>query len=333
MTNKDNSKLTDETAHEAAAWFIRLRDEDLTEAEFQEWQDWLAMNSANGKAFAKAENCWAEMDNIPELPQIQPRPKKDDKHTTGLLRRFAPIAATILVILSVGFFIQNSLIVPVVTTTYQTARAEHKTIQLDDGSAINLGGRSIVNIDYSDSQRHVTLVRGEAVFDVAKNKTRPFIVQVGKGTVTAIGTKFNIHSTGKDVTVTVLEGIVEVNPDLSDTNHAITPLPRVSAGKAVSYHDNGDISEVVTTNIEAAISWEKGLLVRVDTPLAKIIEDVNRYSPREIIIGDASLNNIRFTGTVLNDGIDNWLRGLSVAYPIKVLDSGQDAILLLKKDK
>jgi len=218
------------------------------------------------------------------------------------------------------------------TTTYQTARAAHKTIRLEDGSKINLGARSIVNVNYTDSQRHLTLVRGETFFSVAKNKKRPFVVQVGTGTVTAVGTKFNIHSGNRNVTVTVLEGIVEVNPDLADYRSGTSSLPKVSAGRAVSYDNNGDISAVVKTNVAAAISWEKGLLVRVDTPLASVIADVNRYSSREIIIGDPALDNIRFTGTILSDGIDNWLRGLSIAYPIKILDTGHDAILLLRKD-
>lgn len=295
-----------------------------------EWQEWLAKNAANKKAFAHAENCWNALNNVADLPWAG----NPVWNKASLLRRFAPFTAAILVVLSIGLFIQNNMSPPLATTTYQTTRAEHKNIELDDGSHITLGARSIVNVNYSDEERHVTLVRGEAVFDVAKNKERPFIVQVGKGAVTAIGTKFNIHSSGENVTVTVLEGTVEVNPDITDNNpDPAAPLPRVSAGKAVSYHGNGFVSDVVATNVEAATSWEKGLLVRVNTSLASVIKDVNRYSSREIIIGDPSLNDIIFTGTVLNDSIDNWLRGLSVAYPIKILDSGHDAILLLKKEK
>ncbi len=329
MKNNDNIKVANNPVNEAVEWFIKLQDDDLSEANYLEWQDWLAKNEANKKAFARAEICWKDLGDVTDLPWA----KDTSKNNISLLRRFAPIAASILIILSIGVFIQQYVLTPMATTTYQTARAEHKNILLDDGSNITLGARSIVNVNYSDAERHITLVRGEAFFDVAKNKERPFIVKVGKGTVTAIGTKFNIHSSTQDVTVTVLEGIVEVNPDLTDNDFVDTAFPRVTAGKAISYHDNGFVSDIIATNLEAATSWEKGLLVRVNTSLANVIEDVNRYSSREIIIGDPSLNDIRFTGTVLNDGIDNWLRGLSVAYPIKVLDSGHDAILLLKKGK
>ncbi|MCK5425254.1 MAG: FecR domain-containing protein [Emcibacter sp.] len=333
MKNENNINYADRPVNEASEWFIKLQDSDLSNKNYLDWQKWLEKSDANKRAFARAENCWKELTNLTELPWENKIFTPKGNRPINLLRRFAPIAATILIVFSVGIFIHNDATLQPEATTYQTARAEHKSVQLADGSIINLGARSIVNVNYSDAERHITLVRGEAVFDVAKNKARPFIVQVGKGAVTAIGTKFNIHSSAQDVTVTVLEGIVEVNPDLVKNNLDVTSLPRVSAGKAVSYKSNGHISEVVTTNVDAATSWEKGLLVRVDTPLANVIEDVNRYSSREIIIGDAALTNIRFTGTVLSEGIDNWLRGLSVAYPIKVLDSGHDAILLLKKEE
>lgn len=331
---KNNNKYNTDPAAEAAEWFIRLRDDDLAEEDYRDWQQWLAVSPANKQAFAKAEKCWQALDNITDLPWNS---AGSIAATSGgrwhgrLLPFVAAMAATILIALSVGIFLQKDSPTGPEATTYQTARSQHRTVRLEDGSKINLGARSIVNVNYTRDVRHLTLVRGEAIFSVAKNKHRPFIVHVGKGTVTAVGTKFNIHSGNRGVTVTVLEGIVEVNPDLNKSTPA--PLAKVPAGKAVSYDNQGDISPVVKSNVAAAISWEKGLLVRVDTPLASVIADVNRYSSREIIIGDPALDNIRFTGTVLSDGIDNWLRGLSVAYPIKVLDSGRDAILLLKKKK
>ena len=320
---------------EAAEWFIRLHDDNLSEAEYLEWQEWLAKSPANKKAFSRAEDCWKTLDDVTDLPW----PRKKPDPALSLFRRFVPLAplaalaATLLLTLSVNLFLQSDNNIPLTATTYQTALSEHKNITLEDGSIITLGARSIINVKYSKIRRQITLVRGEAIFDVAKNKQRPFVVKAGKGTVTAIGTIFNIHSGNQGVTVTVLEGIVEVNPALSSERTKGSFHSRVVAGKAVSYHDDGNISDIVATNVEAAISWKQGLLVHVDTPLADVIEDVNRYSAREIIIGDAALSHISYTGTVLSDGIDNWLRGLSVAYPIKVLDSGHNAILLLQKEK
>ncbi len=333
MKKSDNIKFADDLANEAAEWFLKLRDDDLSRADYLEWQEWIAESDDHARAFAGAEDCWDALDNIKDLPWVNTSPPAH--MTKNYFRRIMPVAASIaaslLIALSIGLFLQKDITPSLETTSYQTARAEHKTIRLDDGSKINLGARSIINVNYSDIRRDITLVRGEAIFDVVKDKTRPFVVKTGNGTVTAIGTKFNIHSNDQNVVVTVLEGIVEVNPYPDNIIPDNASLPRVSAGKAVTYQGNGHISEVMDTNIEAAVSWEKGLLVRVDTPLASVIEDVNRYSAREIIIGDAALNDISFTGTVLNDGIDNWLRGLSVAYPIKVLDSGHNAILLLRK--
>jgi len=338
MKNENTINFTDDPVNEAAEWFIRLRDNTMSEEDYLQWQTWLAKSEANMTAFAKAEKCWNELEHITDLPwPLLPEESNGAKarHRVSPLRRFWPlaasIAATVVIILSFAVAYHFNYFSAPKATTYQTARAEHKSITLEDGSKIFLGARTIVNVNYSKMARHITLVRGEAVFDVAKNKQRPFIVKTGNGTVTAVGTKFNIHESHQNVIVTVIEGIVEVNPFIDRQKSAASPLPRVSAGKAISYLPDGYITKAAATNVDAATSWEKGLLVRVDTSLASVIEDVNRYSSREIIIGDPALNNIRFTGTVLNDGIDNWLRGLSVAYPIKVLDTGHDAILLLKK--
>ncbi len=345
MRNIKNTEFIDDIANEAAEWFLKLQSGNLSETEYLKWQQWHMASDANRQAFSRAEDCWNALDNITgvtiedlkteqniiPLSSTKREPRRFMPHRIKRnIKWAASIAAGIVIALSIGLSYQNFRTTSPDATTYQTARAEHKIINLDDGSKISLGARSIVNVDYSPMARRITLVRGEAVFDVSKDKARPFIVKTGNGTVTAIGTKFNIHTNDKNVIVTVLEGIVEVNPYLANDNIK-APLPRVAAGKAVSYRSDGFISEVVESNVEAAVSWERGLLVRVDTPLASVIEDVNRYSSREIIIGDPALNDIRFTGTVLNDGIDNWLRGLVVAYPIKVLDSGHDAILLLKK--
>ncbi|MCF6215496.1 MAG: FecR family protein [Emcibacter sp.] len=346
MTDKKNTEFIDDIANEAAEWFLKLQANDLSETEYLKWQKWHMENDANKQAFSKAEDCWNALDNITDVTLESLKAEQNiiplSSAKSGR-RRFMPhnikrhiklagsIAAALVIALSIGLSYQDFIAVSPDATTYQTARAEHKVINLDDGSKISLGARSIVNVDYSPMARRITLVRGEAVFDVSKDKTRPFIVKTGNGTVTAIGTKFNIRANDKNIIVTVLEGVVEVNPYLANDNIDRAPLPRVGAGKAVSYRSDGFISEVVKSNVEAAVSWERGLLIRVNTPLANVIEDVNRYSSREIIIGDPALNDIRFTGTVLNDGIDNWLRGLSIAYPIKVLDSGHNAILLLKK--
>ena len=248
-----DTKTTGDCTSEAAEWFIKLQDANLSEEEYLTWQNWLTESPANKEAFARAEDCWSDLDHITDLPFTDfsgGAPKPHGQNLSKHLGPFAAIAATIMIVLSLGFYVQN--IVPPVpeATSYQTERAEHKTILLKDGSTISLGGHSIVNVNFSEQNRRVTLVRGEAVFEVAKNKARPFIVHVGKGTVTAIGTKFNILSSGQNVTVTVLEGIVEINPDYGDKKPEPTPLPRVPAGQAVSYHENGYLSEIIPTNVE-----------------------------------------------------------------------------------
>ncbi|WP_417625208.1 FecR family protein [Paremcibacter congregatus] len=332
MKNKDTLDHIDDIAQDASVWFFRLQDQEPSEKLFLEWQAWLAESDTNAAAFAEVEACWTALDEVRETSMTN----KTQVNRTGHSRIWAyagAMAASVALLVSAALFTIYGDGSDVPTATYQTALSEHKTITLEDGSKITLGARSIVNVNYTEAQRQLTLVRGEAIFDVAKNKARPFIVQVGKGAVTAVGTKFNIHATERDVTVTVLEGTVEVTPLMQMASNTRARLPRVTVGETMSYAQDGTMTDVTPANVDAVTSWEQGLLVRVDTALSSVIADVNRYSSREIIIGDPELKDIKFTGTVLNNGVDDWLQGLSLAYPIKIVDTGHDAILLLKKDE
>lgn len=105
MKNNDDRKFAGEAVNEASTWFIRLLDEDLSEENYLEWQEWLAKNEANKKAFARAEDFWRDLYNDTNLPLTQKKTATSGNHTTSLLSRCAPIAATILIILAIGLFI------------------------------------------------------------------------------------------------------------------------------------------------------------------------------------------------------------------------------------
>lgn len=332
-------KISDKLMQQAADWFLALQQENVSSESCLAWQDWLNQSELNEAAFRRIEGLWSKLDLTSDLPwptekEILLDQDKDFIHKSRLqiYAYSGAIAASIVIVLAGYLSLYQDFSPLQKETTYQTAIAEHKTIKLEDGSEINIGARSIINVDYNIHRRNITLVRGEAVFKVAKDKSRPFVVNVAKGSVTAVGTAFNINSTTSNVTVTVLEGIVDVVAET--VSEKITPvsLSRVSAGNSISYNNNGQISPVTKANLDAAISWEQGLLVKINTPLEQMIDDVNRYSSKEIIIGDSKLKNIKFTGTIFEGKIDNWLKGLELGYPIKVVDTGQNTILLLAKE-
>lgn len=214
-------------------------------------------------------------------------------------------------------------------TTYQTNRGELKTIQLSDGSLVTLGGQTKVSVDYSPRARTVQLYYGEAWFEDRDLPNRPFVVTAGGGTITAVGTAFVVNRDADRVVVTVTSGIVDVAADVSGQplQHPTHDLPgprlsvvRITRGEALTY-SNRAMGPVVHANAPAATSWAHGRLIFDDVPLRYVVQNVDRYWSRKIIV-DPQAGALRFSGQIYEGGIENWLRGLPDIFPVTTQQSG-----------
>src|SRR4029077_9414852 len=87
---------------------------------------------------------------------------------------------------------------------YSTDIGERRSITLADGSTVDLNARSQLRVEFSKSERRVELLDGQALFQVAKDKQRPFIVHSGDATVRAVGTQFDVYRKDSGTTITVL---------------------------------------------------------------------------------------------------------------------------------
>src|SRR5262249_46468625 len=155
----------------------------------------------------------------------------------------------------------------------------------------------------SDS-RALTLLRGEAFFQVAKNRAWPFIVRAGTTQVTAVGTAFNVRMSDNRTVVAVTEGRVEVatapKPSALPTAHA-PAAPRltaqVSAGEAISYVDDGNLQVLPSAEAPLATAWLNGRRQYRNEPLRYVLADVDRYTGKKIEVAGAA-GELRFTGTL-----------------------------------
>src|SRR5690606_12600450 len=97
-------------------------------------------------------------------------------------------------------------------TLYRTAVGERLAVTLDDGSVLTLNTDSRALVQYGDGIRGVTLEKGQALFEVAKNPELPFVVTAAGRKVTALGTAFDVRVTDDRLAVTLIEGRVAVEP-------------------------------------------------------------------------------------------------------------------------
>jgi transmembrane sensor len=238
----------------------------------------------------------------------------------------------------------ESTLSPVRTVAVETGLAEHKEIVFEDGSRIHLGAQSSVTAHFTRSARSVVLDRGEALFSVAHDPNRPFHVNAGGGIITAIGTAFNVRRRqDNDVVVTVTDGIVEITPveitppDTISTVDEPAPVKfdehlaarRIVRGQEVTYDARGKISPVRLSQTNVSTTWPDGRLKYLGEPLRHVIEDVNRYSSRQVILEDPAAGTLLYSGTVFARDINDWIAGLERIYPeIEVITTDDGRVLI-----
>jgi len=212
---------------------------------------------------------------------------------------------------------------------FSTATSEHMDLTLEDGSRVTLGADSSLVVNYDERYREVRLAEGEAFFSVQKDASRPFRVHALDGVITAVGTAFNVRTTGNRVTVAVVEGSVKVTGGDVERVIVATPAPRTSIsaasaryGEQLSFVSGRDVllRDATVTRIDPTepARWREGWLVYRDEPLRLILKDVARYTDRQISIGEGVDESLHFTGAVFKDSVIEWIKALPEAFPVTV---------------
>ncbi|NKB44952.1 MAG: DUF4880 domain-containing protein [Alphaproteobacteria bacterium] len=342
------------TLEEAAIWFATIREESVSDGDLLRWRQWLASDPRNCDAFDGIVAMWKASDNLSDLPWPSDAELAIDdyegqaalpthvgplkNHRRWVLAAAAAAAAVAAMIVPAGLQVmEGSQSEP--NQKFLTSIGEHKRLTLDDGSIVELGANSQLNVKISDTARQLSLLSGEAFFTVAKDPSRPFTVAAGSGGVVAIGTAFNVKIGAGKVTVSVLEGRVRVLPDLAMNIESVGRDIEVEetrdllTGQDIQFDETGNISRIANVDVGLATSWRQGRLSFVDKPLDLVIADVNRYSAKTIRLGDNATAGLRFTGTVFPDSVPDWIEGLQRALPLRVIELGSAEIILLANER
>ena len=193
---------------------------------------------------------------------------------------------------------------------YTTAVGEQRVCPLEDGSVVYLNTDSRVEVQYTRDQRNVQLVRGEALFSVAKNRSRPFIVKSGDAGIRAAGTQFNVRLRDHATDVSVIEGGVQITPTkeppvIRNTDpYALTetakPPTNIQAGEEVRV-SGGQITKLPQRDVDISISWRRRQLVFSDSPLSDVAAEFNRYNRHQIRVEGNAAQRVPMTATFYAD--------------------------------
>ncbi len=324
-------------AEEAAFWDSRLRSPLCTDADRAEFTAWRDADPAHAAAYEELQGklgaLHAAFDFSAELRSMRDRALE---HRPAPRWRMAAAIAAGVVLAGGALFLpagpapeRPAQIATAGQSAFQTGVGERLTVTLADGSEVTLNTRSRVQVHYSAGRRDVDLVSGQAIFHVAKNPDRPFVVTAGPRQVTALGTVFEVRLDGEQVKVTMLEGKVAVTPTRPTVlQKIVAPEQDLVAGEQLVAGLDAIGASVVKTDPEAATSWREGKVVFVDTPLTEAVAEMNRYSTTPILVGDPSLSRFKVNGMFLTNQPMSFVGAVTAYYPIQAREGAQGATVL-----
>jgi transmembrane sensor len=330
----------------AADWVLRA-ERGLNAADEQRLREWLA-NSAHARAYDDA--LWgldavqrhagsAELMAIREAALAkEPAPLRRQAWTGGLAAVAAAFAGVLLWVgVGSGPLIER----PPPTTAgqpvqasaspqngiYRTGIGERSGIVLPDGSVATLDTDSQLRIAYSRTERGVYLIKGQALFEVAKGRKLPFQVYAANQRITATGTIFNVRIRGDQVLVSMVEGVVKVRP--AQANSAGIPVQELTlrAGESLSAQPF-QASVVKEIDASQVATWRGGLLVFEDEKLSDAVAEINRYTNKPIRLADRSIGEYRVTGVFKTNDTSHFASAMSQVFPLEVQRDSSGAPVL-----
>jgi len=325
----------------AAYWHARLGAPDCTDGERAEFERWWLASPAHARAFAVAEALSAELSCAAEpgsrLEQMadeafamgretspaQVVPLKSRKARSRWLvpATLAASVAIAAVTVRLATDFQDAAAVP--SLVYSTADSR-RDVTLSDGSVVSLDVASEISVRITETERQIALVDGRAVFDVAHDAMRPFVVTAGGSRTTALGTRFQVQREGQNVIVTLAEGKVAVTGRSESASWQETLVP----GEQISIDPEAKATprkRVVDASMSTA--WTRGRLVFHGTPLDEAIAEVNRYSERKVRLGDPDLAGLAVAGNFIAGDSEAAVSAFAAMLPIRAVDGGGEIIL------
>lgn len=328
---------------EAAAWVVRLGADDNTPENQAAFQAWLEADPAHLIMFKSMSSMWGGLETFKGAPEVQklvttakqPPALQSTKAGFSFKRHrvaLSALAASLVLMISAGL-----LFLPVGNQdgVYTTAIGERSAYTLPDGSAVTLNTNSRLETVFTEAERRIRLLEGQAHFKVEHDATRTFVVEAGDGTITALGTEFDVYIKQDEVIVTLIEGKIAVTPELSAIEAEGTTAPMMatlSAGETVSYAHRM-MADVSRANIERVTSWQTGRLVFKEDRLEDVLTEINRYSKRQLRIADPALSNILINASFKAGRVDQIATTLEVYFPIDARENPNGDIVLYHRDQ
>lgn len=284
---------------EATAWYYRLHAEDVTLDERQAFAVWRAQGPGQAQA-------WDEVLSLLGALQGPARQLREQQQAAWRARKRRPwgrMASAAAAVLLMGVLVSQTPWLDRWRADYATATGESRSVQLEDGSRIQLNTDSALQVELRADERRIHLLRGEAWFEVTRDPGRPFVVRSGDGWVRVIGTRFSVAQAEGQTHVRLAQGKVEVGVG------SAAPV-MLEPGQAVEYAASGT-GAIHPFDPGRAFAWRERQLVFSQQPLAEVVAELNRYWPGQTLVLGDTLRQRKVSGVFDIDKPEAVLKALT----------------------
>lgn len=305
--------------HQASTWVTRQALRPLTDAEHAALHAWLHADRRHHGAYARAmaiHNAIALGTAAPmpaALAANEPaQPLQRPRRTWLRWGALAAGAAGLALLGGAGAGTSGwpSWQLGATQAVLTTAKGEFRKVPLQDKSIAEINSASRIEVRFSDTVRQVRLRRGEAWFDVAKDKSKPFIVESGDARIRAVGTAFAVRRYPHGTEVLVTEGTVQIwNQNGRAARQLLTVGERAFLANTISV-------ERQPQEVRRKLAWREGKLVLRNQTLGEAVADFNRYSSKTIILRDPHLSERRLIGQYQLDAPELFARDVSTVLDV-----------------
>jgi len=342
---------------EACLWVTKIDGGNMTDEDYSELRSWIRADAKHKAAFETYATDFLVVDDIlstvsEAISEIEKQggasrsvlassnPTKSPRLRNPWSGFAAGLAAACIALVAVMAMGLPSGGAPQPTTGSHFAAhsGDQKTVELPDGSSVMMNTQSEIRVAYTQTERLIYLDKGEAVFDVEKDASRPFTVSSGDTVVRAIGTIFSVRTFSDSVEVLVEEGVVELMPPADIKSKAGSP---VSTNGAIRLEQGGytrvSLSDGISQRaadleyVERRLAWREGVLSFDQDLLADVVREFNRYSEKEIVIVDDDLAELKIGGVFPIERTDAFLDALEAGFDVEIEYANAERIEISKE--
>lgn len=295
----------------AMRWIARLNSGTATKAERQAWQDWRATSPDHEQAAIEAESLWSDLSQLhvdPKTGLVKPGTKPVAVSRRTLLTGIGAVATTGAVgsAWSSGVFTR-------MLADHATSIASTKLIKLPDGSKVTLSARSAIDVFFGPDARGISLLQGEAFFEIAAGPSRPFEVAVGDVSIQSRTAAF-------DVARDLPNGVTEIAV-ANDAVRVVTPrAPSVdlSVGNIIVVDGSGRVGPVRSQDAADTGAWRNGIYRANARTLAEVVAALSPWYGGSIVMAGRNLRKLRVDAILDLRDPSGSLDALQGGLPIRV---------------